>query len=160
MEGCPSHSFYFLLFYTYAMPLLFLLQVKKRMALGCVPTKRWGAAKWRTTARPTCWVAWTEWRRQRPRRGTFTQRPRRGTFRQRPLRGAVPQRPRRGNVIQGPGVPKRDIRPVANMGLATTMRQLQERQSAWFLFTVDQMYEGVGGRGKPLPGLEGGVFIL
>ena len=151
MEGCPSHSFYFLLFYTYAMPLLFLLQVKIRMALGCVPTKRWGAAKWRTTARPTCWVAWTEWRRQRPRRGTFTQRP---------LWGTVPQRPRRGNVIQGPGVPMRDIRPVANMGLATTMRQLQERQSAWFLFTMDQMYVGVGGRGKPLPGLEGGVFIL
>ena len=65
-----------------------------------------------------------------------------------------------GNVLQYPGVPMRDISPVANMGLATTMRQLQERQSAWFLFIMDQMYVGVGGRGKPLPGLEGGVYIL
>ena len=54
----------------------------------------------------------------------------------------------------------RDISPAANIGLATTMRQLLERQSAWFLFIVDQMYEGVGGRGKPLPGLDGGVYIL
>ena len=131
------------------MPLLFLLQVKIRMALGCVPTSRWGAAKWRTTARPMRWVAWTEWRRQRPLRGHSHKAPSGVHSYKDPCKDQCYARPRR---------PHEGHKPCGKHGNhhATTSRT----SKCLVLIYLDQTYEGVGGRGKPLPGLEGGVFIL
>ena len=131
------------------MPLLFLLQVKIRMALGCVPTKRWGAAKWRTTARPRGWVAWTEWRRQRPLRGIHTKTP----------QGHIPTRTPQGQCYTRPRRPHEGHKTCGKHGVGNHHATTSRTSKCLVLIYLDQTYEGVGGRGKPLPGLEGGVFI-
>ena len=74
--------------------------------------------------------------------------------------GHIPTKTPQGQCYTRPRRPQEGHKTCGKHGVGNHHATTSRTSKCLVLIYLDQTYEGVGGRGKPLPGLEGGVFIL